>query len=388
MASRNAGARVTLVGHVFSRGGRGEDVRAAYRALKAAGIHPSVVDIFRVTSPDEDVLEELWDGIVEEIGDGINIYFINADEVATVLSHLRTTGRFSGRGYNVVYPVWELARYPVEWARELDKFDEIWVPTLFIYDSIASKARAPVRLLPFASGLPEVRVYGREEFGISADSYAFLFLFDFASYVERKNPLAVIDAFGLFLRKQPTAKAKLVLKLSGVNQHEREYEELRRYIVPVAANVTLLDRLLNSSELAALFWCCDCYISLHRSEGFGRGLAEAMSLGKPVIATDYSGNVDFMNERNSLLVGYHLVAVPEGCYPFGSEQVWAEPNAAQAARYMKQLVDDPALGRMIGEQARKDLFRTNGYSTVGNLYRERIAEIEHMRRELLEGVQE
>ena len=388
IAQSNSERRVTLIGHVFSRGGRGEDVRAAYRALKAAGISPNVVDVFRVTEPADDVLDELLEGIAEVIADGIRIFFINADEVGTVWSHLEMTGRLAGRGYNVIFPVWELAQYPAEWARELDKFDEIWVPTHFIYNSIASNARVPVSLLPFASGLSTTAAYGREDFGIPKDSYVFLYLFDFGSYAERKNPRAVIDAFRLFVQERPSAEATLVLKLSGAEQNRSEYEELRRRIAPFAGRIYVLERMLNTSELASLFTCCDCFISLHRSEGFGRGLAEAMSVGKPVIATAYSGNVDFMSQNNALLVSYELVPVSEGSYPCASGQVWAEPNTAEAAMYMIRLVDDPGFGRSLGEGAKRDLLTTNGYKAVGRLYRERISEIERMRRRLPKGARE
>ncbi len=373
------GGNVALIGHVFAPTGRGEDVRACFRALKAGGVESRIVDIFGLAEPDECLLEELWAFLVEGVGDAVNIFFINADEVATVLAHLRATGRFAGRGYNIVFPVWELAHYPAEWARQLDRFDEIWVPTRFIHDSIAPQVRKPVALLPFASELRDGVTGDRAELGLPEGRYLFLYFFDFTSYIERKNPFAVLQAFELFLRDRPGAEATLVLKLSGVHKSPQEFGKLSHYIAPFKDHVLLLDRILSDEEMAGLLRCCDCFVSLHRSEGFGRGLAEAMSKGKPVIATAYSGNMDFMNADNALLVDYELVPVAEGGYPFATGQVWAEANIDQAANYMALLYDDPAFGRLLGKRAKDAIRKTNGYMEIGALYRDRILAIERAR---------
>jgi glycosyltransferase involved in cell wall biosynthesis len=136
--------------------------------------------------------------------------------------------------------------------------------------------------------------------------------------------------------------------------------------------VVFIDRRLTAEEMPNLVRCCDCFVSLHRAEGFGRGLAEAMFLAKPVIATAYSGNMDYMSAENSLPVDYRLVPVADGCYPFHAGQVWAEADVAQAVAHMVCLYDDPRKAKKIGMRAAESIRRTHGYAVIGKVYRDRI----------------
>ena len=326
--------------------------------------------------PDTGLLDELWANLGEAAGSGLNIFFINADEVKAVLALLKATGPRRPGGFDVVYPVWELAEYPDHWARELDRFDEIWVPTRFIYDSIAARARKPVVLVPFASGFAGDVHCDRARLALPEGRFLFLFFFDFSSFMERKNPFAVVRAFERFRGIRPGSEATLILKLSGAHPDAPQVGKLRDMIAPLGNHVSVIDRTLTGEEMGQLLACCDSFVSLHRSEGFGRGLAEAMSLGKPVIATGYSGNMDFMDRENSLLVDYRLVAVPAGDYPFAAGQVWAEANVEQAADFMALLSDDPAYRRSIGARAKRAIEESNGYRRIGELIRERIAHID------------
>ena len=121
--------------------------------------------------------------------------------------------------------------------------------------------------------------------------------------------------------------------------------------------------------------CCDCFVSLHRSEGFGRGMAEAMYLGKPVIGTGYSGNLDFMNEENACLVRYKLKDVEEGQYPYGEGQVWAEPDMDHAMYLMQKLLADRDYGRKLGSVASRHMRQFFSYRAIGLRYQGRIESI-------------
>jgi glycosyltransferase involved in cell wall biosynthesis len=134
----------------------------------------------------------------------------------------------------------------------------------------------------------------------------------------------------------------------------------------------VIDDLFTDNEIKNLVRCCDSFVSLHRSEGFGRGMAEAMLLGKPVVATGYSGNLDFMNERNSCLVRYHLVDVPEGAYPQAQGQVWAEPDIDHAVFHMLKLVDDRDCGRALGEIASRHIRTHFSNRAIGLKYKRRV----------------
>jgi glycosyltransferase involved in cell wall biosynthesis len=124
-----------------------------------------------------------------------------------------------------------------------------------------------------------------------------------------------------------------------------------------------------------LLRCSDCFISLHRSEGFGLGLSEAMSLGKPTIATRYGGNVDFMNESNSCLVDYKLEPVGDNCYPHWQGQYWAEADVDQAFCYMLELLRDRHKRKRIGDNAKIQTRKQLSYASIGQLYENRIFEV-------------
>jgi glycosyltransferase involved in cell wall biosynthesis len=272
--------------------------------------------------------------------------------------------------------MWELACYPREWARELEEFDEVWAASAFIRDSIAPAVSRPVLLLPTPVGLPAGFGIGRRRFRIPETSYAFLFAFDLRSYTARKNPQAVIEAFRRVVRDRPAADCTLVLKVGGTAARPESFSAFKSEFADLGGEhsdrVVLVEGDLTAAEITSLLWVCDAFVSLHRSEGFGRLLGEAMLMGKPVIATAYSGNVDFMTPDDSLLVPYRLVPVPDGAYPFAAGQSWAEPDVDEAVRHMLRLLDDPAEGRRIGERASRRLRVAFGHRAAGLRYAERV----------------
>jgi glycosyltransferase involved in cell wall biosynthesis len=362
---------VTLIGHPFAPIGRGEDLRSCYRALKAAGLSPTVVNVYGGRGNDRELEEEIGPAVREETAGGIDVFVINGDEVEPVLGHLGPRRAPSAR--SVVYPVWELSEYPASWVRPIECFDEVWVPSVFIRDAMVKVVRKPVKVFPWSTGVRLGRFFGRRFFGIRESAYAFLFAFDHRSYVERKNPFAVVQALAEVMRARPAADVVLVIKITGSNERkaaaEAFGEELRaRTREEGLGRIVLIDRELTDTETKNLVRCCDCFVSLHRSEGFGRFLAEAMLLGKPVVATGYSGNLDFMNPDVSCLVGFTLVPVAPGAYPFGEGQVWADADVGEAASWMVRLVDNPAWGRQLGERASRHIRTRFCYRAVGLQY--------------------
>ncbi len=364
---------VLLVGHPFLPTGRGEDIRAAFHALRAAGGGCRVLDIYKLFPHGS------WTAIVphlvSRIADGINIFYINSDEVEQTLAHLDAVPTLPG--YNVIVPAWELSRYPAIPARQLERFHEVWTLSRFTRDSLAGRVSIPVHHLSFASEVRVTSFLGRNFFAVPERAYVFLFLFDFTSYIRRKNPFAGLDAFARLLRSRPAADVHFVIKLSGSQQRPEDYARFEEAIAPYADRVTVIDRVLSDNEMKNLIRCCDCFLSLHRAEGIGRGLAEAMFLGKPVIATGYSGNMEFMTADNSLLVDYRLIPVEPGAYPHWEGQVWADADIEQAAGHMARLVDDPASGRMLGTQASRHLRQHFSYRAAGLRYRARLETIAH-----------
>jgi len=368
-----------LVGHPFAPIGRGEDIRCAFRAFREVGVFPLVRDIYSLEPRSDPGIEaEIVGSLVDHLSPAINIFFINGDEVEQVLSHLRD--ELATTAYNIIYPQWELSVYPTEWADYLDRFDEIWAPSQFVFDSIRKAVSKPIFYMPLPVEVRLTSFLGRRYFGLPESSYLYLFFFDFRSYIERKNPFAVIEAFERVCAARPQEDVRLVIKLNRPTRSRKAARDFQRFKTRVnecesADRVIVIDRLFTDNEVKNLIRCCDCFVSLHRAEGFGRGMAEAMYLGRPVVATGYSGNLDFMNEANSCLVQYELTEVGEGQYPHAKGQVWAEPNIDDAVSHMVRLLDDRDWGRRLGQIASRHLRVHFSYRAIGLRYKQRLDEI-------------
>jgi glycosyltransferase involved in cell wall biosynthesis len=228
--------------------------------------------------------------------------------------------------------------------------------------------------------VPELRGSGRtrKDFGLADGEVVFLFSFDVHSMVARKNPGAVVEAFRTAFPSPGEHGTRLVIKALNLDRHPGVAAWIRGAVESVDG--VLIEDDLRADELVDLFKCADSYVSLHRSEGFGFGIAESMALGKPVIATAYSGNTDFATAANSCQVGYRLreITSEDHLYDEGASEVyrtgavWAEPDVAQAARWMRVLAKDPDLRRRIGEAARATIREHYSAARVVEIARNRL----------------
>ena len=373
MTTNNKNRSISLVGHPYAPTGRGEDMRSTYRALRSILMRQTLTDIYKLQSPDSDECKEFVGACVNNSSD-INIFHINGDEVEKALIHLGQSKLEDG--YNIVYPAWELEHYPAEWAGQLDRFDEIWAPSQFIKSSLEAACKKPVIHMLLACEVVLTSFLTKRYFGLSEEDYIFLFFFDIRSYVTRKNPSAVIESFHKLLKEKPYSKVRLVIKVNGAEQDAGVIQQLHNEVEDIAGHVSILYQVMTDNEIKNLVRCCDCFVSLHRSEGFGRGIAEAMCLGKPVIATAYSGNMDFMTRDTSLEVGYQLVQVEDNKYPYWKNQSWANADVVQASMHMMKLIDDPSYGYELGRRAKLHIHKTLSYQVSGSKYRERLEYIE------------
>jgi glycosyltransferase involved in cell wall biosynthesis len=331
--------------------GIGESSRAYWRAVQATGLPCALINVrSRVHSnADESVVE-----FAKENPYRINFMTFSFDYSRRFFRDMGP--RFFAGRYNIALWYWEQEHFPIRWHAAFDYYDEIWVPTRFTQQAFAAVSPIPVHKITYPFSLNEGEaIPNRSRFGLPDDSYVFLFNFDFHSTVQRKNPGALIEAFRRAFR--PDDKAVLVLK--SIN---REAEPAARTALGAQShgltNVIFLDAHIPGAEMNSLFASADCYVSLHRSEGLGLGMAQAMYLGKPVIATGYSGNLDFMNSENSLLVKHTMTEldVDVGAYERGSH--WAEPDLEQAATYMRWLYETQEAGRALGARAAASIRQT------------------------------
>ena len=369
-----SGNGLTIVGYPFQPTGMAEHARSTFRAFQAAGVTPRLLDVADANRGfDPDLERDFAPHLVATLGEGVNLFGVNGDEAERVIEKVGEAA-FS-RGYNIAYPAWELARYPKAWARVLDRFDEIWAPSTFVREALQAAVSKPVHCMPLPVDLRLSSFLGRRHFGIPEEAFVAVFFFDFASYADRKNPGAVLEAFERLAMRRPDADIHCVIKSRGGRDAEEAQTTLEDRLAALGSRAQAIYGDLSDNEIKNLVRVSDVFVSLHRSEGFGRGMAEAMALGRPAIATGYSGNLDFMPPGVGLLVDFELVPVAPGAYPHGDGQVWADASAEHASRLMEQLLDDPAGARAMG--ARAKAFMTEHYSTeaLGRRYLARLEAI-------------
>jgi glycosyltransferase involved in cell wall biosynthesis len=246
--------------------------------------------------------------------------------------------------------------FPAIWSPAFDTVDEIWVPSRFIADSLTSATIKPVKIMPHTvCGATIEKREARRALKIPQDVFVFLTVFDPNSYVSRKNPQAVILAFQDAFPQSRGENPLLIVKYHHTLGRADMIHQIER-LASRDDRIVLLNRVFTESEMAALTCAADAFVSLHRSEGFGFNIAEAMASGRLAIATNFSGNTDFMNAENSLLVPYTMRAVGSD-YLYGTGQWWADPDHSAAVEAMRLAVHNNAMRIRLAERAHDD-FKT------------------------------
>ena len=338
---------INLVGYAHGEFGVAEVLRRYAHALQRGGV-PFVVRNFATGVASRQGDRSMQRFLAEDCRYAVNLFCINADQMPIAREQLGDAV-FGGR-YNIGCWFWELEKFPEQWHGAIDIVDEIWVTSPFVRDAIAACTGKPVHIVPIALSVNLPERHSRSEFGLAEGVFLCLFSFDFNSFVVRKNAEGVIAAF-----RRAFADGRRDVRLVIKTTNGERFPEALQALIDLAADddrIEVRDGFLDRRGMWALQACCDCYVSLHRSEGLGLGMAECMLLGKPVVATAYSGNLAFMDADNSCLVGYSLIPVKEGEYPAWQGQHWAEPDIGQAAAYLARLADDPVYARRIGETAK------------------------------------
>ena len=260
---------------------------------------------------------------------------------------------YSEGKYNIGIWYWELSRFRSRWLSAFSFYDEIWATSSFTKDCLSKISPVPVLKIRYPLFLDTsiVESKPRRRFDLGEDLYVFLFMFDFASVFERKNPLALLKAFRLAFGRDERA----VLVINPINSwlNPTAAKSLRK--ASAGLNVRMIDKHLSERDYLSLLAASDCYVSLHRSEGLGLTLAQAMFLEKPVIATAYSGNMDFMSTDNSLLVRYKLVELDTDYGPYEKGNEWAEPDVDHAAQFMRWAYESQDAAATIGKRGSSDI---------------------------------
>jgi len=366
---------INLVGYIAAELGVGEAARSLARACLAVGVPYSVVDVGYQSSNLQRDTQALAGASSERFP--IDLWYVNADQTPATGAFLASKGLESR--YKIGFWHWEQPVFPQAHLGAFALVDEVWVPSNFVRDAVAAVSPVPVVVIPHALQFAATPGIRRAAFGLPEDKLLALVMYDFHSYQYRKNPQAAIAAF----RQAAAGRADAMLVVKTINgKHHPEAEAELRAGLASLPHAVVIDTFLTRQQTWDLQSCCDMLVSLHRAEGFGLAPAEMMYLGKPVVATGWSANTDFMNHENSMPVDFVLEPLAEtiGAYPAGP--LWAEADIGHAADCIRRLLDDAALRERIGQRAARDIRRQLDPEAVGKLVAGRLNAIAHWRPEL------
>ena len=360
---------VNLIGHARGRSGISEDLRMAARSLETAGIPHVVYDLGGAENlPAED--DSVAHLIRNDLPYAINLFCVTAmDTVAAVAS---SAGYFREGRYTIGFWPWELPEWPALWGHAYDFVDEVWASSRFTFDAHRSSATKPVRHMPMAISIDNSAGSTRSDLGVADDAFVFSFAFDGLSSFSRKNPQACLAAFRSAF---PLGSERVALILKGLRVEGHPAWQALREGARADPRIVLIGDSLPRGALLDLHRMTDCFVSLHRAEGFGRNIAECMCLGKPVIVTAYSGNMDFTVPNAAALVPARRQQLAVGEYPFGEGQYWADPDVEAAAGLMRRMVTDSPWRMALATRGRKKVDDSFGAKVVGSAYGRALREI-------------
>jgi len=351
---------INFFGFLGLETGLGEAARNNIQALRTVGYQVKEYDV-TVFNPDLKIKKT-----------GINIFQVNPDNLYECL--LKYKPDVMDGDYNIAFWAWETEEYPDQYVKYFGYFNEIWTPSSYCQNVISKKSPIPVLSMPHAVPLeaPLVRVKDLRAKVIAdrKNSFVFAFFFDYKSQITRKNVLGLIDSFRIAFGEN-NEDVSLLLKTYPSEYHQEERETIIEKIGS-DSSIILFEEKLERTDLQHLISEIDCYVSLHHSEGFGLTMAEAMGLGKPVIATAYSGNMEYMNVNNALLVKYSMTYLTEPVGPFLAGSIWAEPDLNHAAQLMKNVaLKKQSFDKLTG-LAKEEMLKKYNMHCVGESMHDRI----------------
>jgi glycosyltransferase involved in cell wall biosynthesis len=358
---------IDVLGFFTAEHGVGEAARVLTSTLQAAGVSVSTIDYTDTQSRREHLFH--CDNVSRN---KVLMTAINADHLNAAQDRLGI--EFFTDRYVIGQWFWELEEAPEWFGPAFTHVDELWAPTRFIETMLRkhAPARVQVKYVPLPVVTPKVDAsISRSRFGLD-DRYMFLFAFDFMSVMKRKNPLGLIEAFcSAFAEGEGPM---LVIKAINGDKRMKERNMLRD-AVRKRSDIVLIDEYFTKVETSTLTSLADCYVSLHRSEGLGLTMSEAMTLGRPVIATGYSGNLDFLSDANSFIVPGLRVKVGDGAEGYSPEAMWMEPNVREAAKYMRYVYENQAEAAQKGLRGQADILRAFDVASCGAIMKGRLEQI-------------
>ena len=370
ISERSSQVGLNVFGFLSAGLGLGEAARSTVRGASAVGLPYSIYDISVPIHPKDPFTHC---GQNEKNDFPINVFHLNPSALGALLTPQVKSAYLSAR-YNIAFWFWETTDLPDYWVAASELFDEIWVGSSFCEAAVRAKVSKPVKRIPLnvASVNPDWE-YEKKDLEIPERGFLFLTMMDFLSRAERKNPFGAVEAFQKAFGSG-NEDVFLIIKLmsSGASRLSKKIFDL----ATKNPHIIVIDKFLSRPQLYALINFSDCLISLHRAEGFGLPIAEAMSLGKPVIATGWSANMDFMDDLNSFPVPYEMMSLETYAPPYPKGTIWAEPNIVETAKIMRTLFHDVQLCRQVGQKASDDIHSKFSAVATGEKILKRLCEIQ------------
>lgn len=355
---------INLIGDIQAETGLGQSMRILASVLEKNDIPFDIVQISQPGDLKSDNHE--WDyRITTQPKYNINLLHINASEWAEDYNIIDK--KILDYRKNIAYWLWELEEFPRKWQPCIETVDEIWAPSEFVCNSVRKCTDKSVRKLPYAIEVKKPEISTRTYFGLPNDAFLYLAMYDCHSISERKNPQGMIRAFQMAFTPEYANSHKIGMILK-VNHGEYENKlntlkkELREY-----RHIYFITDVLTREEVYALEAVADVLISLHRSEGFGLAVAEAMSLGTAVITTNWSATTEFTTEETACLVDYDLVVLEHAIGPYARGSRWADAHIDHAAGYMRKLYENPEFRMNMEIKAQNYIHKYLNASSVGRI---------------------
>ena len=307
--------------------------------------------------------------IREDYPYAVNLFHVNPQEVA--LAYLYLNKDIWKNRYNIAFWLWELEEFPEEYVETLKFFDEIWTPSEFASNSIRKVTDKPVHTIPYYVLATADEQFNRAYFKLPEDKFLYLIMYDTNSTMARKNPVGGINAYKKAF-PQENENVGLVVKVNNATENDLQVirEQIGNY-----QNVYFITQTLDKVQVNSLIADVDVFVSLHRAEGFGLVMAEAMLLGTVCVATDWSSNTEFMNEECACMVPYRKMEIRETSGNYKKGYVWAEPDIDVASAYIKRLYEEPVYYRQLVKHARKSIGEILGKERIVKMVEGRLEEI-------------
>lgn len=325
---------INLIGCIRAEIGLGQSCRLLADELEHSQLSYSIKD-FQLDGSLREKDHSFDYKITEELPYGINLFHIEPLDLAVAFGTSLDVSIWKNR-YNIAFWLWELEEFPESWKKALTLVDEVWTPSEFASQSVRKVTDKPVYTIPYCVTAPTDSHYDRAYFHLPEHQFLFLVMYDTNSTMARKNPLGAIEAFQKAFSPD-NKRVGLVLKM---NNPKNEDLEALRIKLKDYENIYYITEIMDKLVVNSLIACVDVFVSLHRAEGFGLVMAEAMLNGTPCIATNWSSNTEFMNDEVACMVDYTFTTLEKAAPPYQKGTRWADANTDTAAEYMKRLVED------------------------------------------------